>query len=317
MRKGLLALLLVALVWGFPNVLIKVLSQHFDPLTQSFYRYLAAGSFVLGFTAWLAPDQLRTARGNLRVLLLPVVLLSAHQICYVIGVYQTPAVFAALMSKVSAMLIPALAALAYVEERRLVRQPKFMTGAALALVGVAGIILGKERGDGNLNGFGVFMLGLAMVTWSVYAVMVKRMVRDVSPFALSALMPLLSCLVFLPFLWGFGHWHRPFEVPLPTVLLLLGSGVLVIGIGNTCYYYAVQQVGPSIAAIVLLTTPFTTALFAYAVGQREHLTLAQWLFGLVLLSGCYLISRMEPPKVGAGPPCQPSALGINPPKRKL
>ena len=295
LRRGVLVFGLVSFIWGTANVLIKVLSPHFDPLTQSFYRYLIAGLFMLGVVSRWAPGQLRTLRGNFRVLLLPVIVLSAHQLCYVTGIYQTPAVFAALMSKSSAMLIPTIAALVYPEERRIVRHPKFILGAVLALVGVVGVILSKEPDRGHLSGFGVFMIAVATLTWSIYAVMVKRMVRDVSPFALSAVMPLLSCLIFLPLLGWFGHWRQPFEVPWPTALLLLGSGVLVIGLGNACYYYGVQQVGPSIASVVLLTTPFTTGLIAYAAGQQEQLTPIQWLFGLGLLGGCFLVSRIETP----------------------
>jgi len=44
MNKKML-LVLMAVGNALPSVFIKYLSSHFDPFTQSFYRFLAAGVF--------------------------------------------------------------------------------------------------------------------------------------------------------------------------------------------------------------------------------------------------------------------------------
>ncbi|MBI3912004.1 MAG: DMT family transporter [Armatimonadetes bacterium] len=284
------------LIFGWPPILIRFLAPHFGPVTQSFYRYLAAGAFLLAFGA-LTGHEWRLPRGGLRVLALPISILFVHQLCFMWGTYLVPAVTAALIAKTNVLFTAGLAYALLREERAVLRHPMFWAGAGLAVAGVLGVTEGNAEAATRTNPIGVGLLLLAALSWSLYAVLVKRVVGVVSPFALAAWAPLLACALFLPLALLprshpiAGHFGEVWSAPLWASTLLLTAGVVVIGIGNGCYYYAIRALGPSICSTVMLVTPLVTASFAPLV-LHETLTLRQMAFGTLLLFGCFMLTRL-------------------------
>ncbi len=288
--SGLLPLMATAFIWGWPNILIKLVSHDFDALTQSFYRYLAASSTtaVICLVFW------RRAYGeglkNLRALVLPTVVVTAHQMTYMTGVYLTSAIAASVTSKTSGLFVPVLSFLLFPEERAVIRSPKFLVGTALALTGVAGLVLargGMMMGDGLA---GPVLLLLSAFLWSLFSVLIKPLTGRIDPQVITGIVPLLSCILFFPVWASVAHLGQVFEAPIRSVLIMLGSGVLVVGIGNTLYYVALKRVGASVATNFLLCTPLVAGVLAYVI-LGERLTPLQMAFSAVLLTGCLFISR--------------------------
>jgi len=292
MKKGLMFLVAAAFAWGWPNVLIKVLSVHFDPITQAFFRYLSAGITVFTICFIFKREKLVAARKKIKMLFIPVLVVFIHQISYVNGVYRTSATAASLIAKINAIIIPILSFIVLVEERRIVKNRTFLFGTLLALIGVSGVIVGRGNSvDDNTNlGFGLLIF--SMFNWSVYSVMIKRIVDEIDPLAITALVPLMACILFLPVVAIFGDFHRIFEVSTQSKLLLCGSGVLVIGMGNVSYYSALKYIGPSIAAGFLLITPLMTGILSFFI-LDERLTYPQLASSVMLLCGCLLITRVK------------------------
>ena len=293
MKKGFIFLSLAAFAWGWPNILIKLLSTDFDPVTQAFFRYLSAGITVFILCFILDRKKLVVARKNMKILVIPVIVVTAHQIAYVSGVYLTSAISASLISKLNAIFIPAFSFIVLVEERHIVKNSAFLSGTFCALIGVAGVILTKGHSsiDSSAN-LGSVVIILSMFLWSAYAVMMKRVVARIEPLAITAMVPLMSCILFLPIVALRGNFHRIVEVSMTSRLLLFGSGLLAIGMGNVCYYSALKYIGPSIASSFLLVTPLLTGVLSFFI-LNEKLTGIQLAFSAVLLFGCFLITRVK------------------------
>jgi drug/metabolite transporter (DMT)-like permease len=228
----------------------------------------------------------------MKMLVVPVMVVTAHQIAYVSGVYLTSAVAASLISKLNAIFIPAFSFLVLVEERYIVKNSTFLSGTFLALIGVAGVILGKSHSFDNSDNLGAAVIIVSMLLWSVYAVMIKRVVARIEPLAITALVPLMSCVLFLPIVALRGNFHRIVEVSMSSRLLLFGSGLLAIGVGNVCYYSALKHIGPSIASSFLLVTPLLTGVLSFFI-LDEKLTGIQLVFSTLLLFGCFLLTRVK------------------------
>jgi drug/metabolite transporter (DMT)-like permease len=292
MKKGFIFLSMAAFAWGWPNVLIKLLSADFDPVTQAFYRYLSAGVTVFILCFILDRKKLVVARQNMKMLVAPVIIVTAHQITYVSGVYLTSAVAASLIAKLNAIFIPALSFVILVEERHIVKNSAFLSGTFFALIGVAGVIFGKGYSLDNSVNLGFVELIFSTVLWSVYAVMIKRVVARIDPVAITAMVPLMSCVLFLPIVALCGNFHRIVEVSMTSRLLLIVSGLLSIGVGNVFYYSALKYIGPSIAASFLLVTPMLTGVLSFFI-LGEKLTGIQLVFSAVLLFGCFLITKVK------------------------
>jgi len=150
---------------------------------------------------------------------------------------------------------------------------------------------------------GPSLLIVSAFLWSLYSVLIKQVTGRVDPLAITGIVPLLSCALFFPVWASFGDLGRIFVAPARSVLIVLGSGVFVIGMGNTLYYVAIQRVGTSISTNFLLSTPLVAGVLAYVI-LGERLTPLQMAFSAVLLAGCLLISRSARPEAGQ----QPSAV---------
>lgn len=307
-KSGLLPLLATALIWGWPNILIKLVSHDFDALTQSFFRYLAASTTTAVICLIFWRRAYRDGWRNLRRLLLPATVVTAHQMSYVTGVYLTSAIAASVISKTSALFVPALSFLFFPEERAIIRNPGFLAGTALALAGVIGLVLargGMMMGEGAA---GPALLLLSAFLWSLFSVLIKPVTGRVDPLVITGIVPLLSCLLFFPLWASLAHLRQAFTAPTRSILILLGSGILVVGMGNTLYYIAIQRVGTSISTNFLLSTPLVAGVLAYVI-LGERLTPLQMAFSLVLLTGCLLISRSAMNRRAQAIRAQQSAVG--------
>jgi len=292
MKKGLAFLIAAACAWGSTSVLIKILSVDFDAITQAFFRYISAGTTVFIICFIFERDKLVAGIKKIKMLFIPVMVVFISQISYVNGVYRTSAIAASLIVKLNAVTISILSFIVLVEERRVIKNPFFLLGTLFAFLGVGGVILGKADSAGDSTNLGAALLIFSMFHWSVYTVMIKRVVDEIDPLVIAGLVPLMACVLFLPTVAIFGDFHRIVEVSTKSRLLLFGSGMLVIGMGNVSYYSALKHVGAPIASSFLLITPLITGILSFFI-LDERLTHLQLAFSILLLFGCFLITRVK------------------------
>ncbi|MFC1718751.1 DMT family transporter [Candidatus Poribacteria bacterium] len=291
MRKGILSLLIAALAWSWPSVMIRMLRTDFDIYTQSFFRYAAASIFLFAVGLIFTRRKIIDAAGNLKIFLIPAVIMTINQVFFTAGVVMTSAVISTLMGRMNAILIPAISCIFYADERRVVGNRHFLLGALLALIGVMGVILGREAIAVDGFNLGTIFIAMGALSWSIYAVYIKRMVHSVDPVALVAFVSLLSTLFFLPVVLIFGDLHKIVDVSVGTTVLLCVSGILGVGVGNIFYYYAIRHVEISIAAIFFLLMPLSVGVIAFVV-LGETLTRIQVISGAVLVIGCWSVTRL-------------------------
>ncbi len=292
MRKGLFPLLGAAFAWSWPNVMIRMLKDDFDVFTQSFFRYAAASVFlfIVGFI--FSRKKILDAAGNLKILLIPALIMAVHQIFFTAGVCMTSAVVSSLMGRLNAIIIPVLSFIFYEDERKVVGNKFFIIGALLAFAGVIGVILGRDTSSGVSEfNMGTVFIVLGTLGWSIYAVYIKKLVRTIDPLAIIAFVSLISVILFLPVVLVVGDIGKITRVSTGKLILLFGSGILGVGIGNVFYYHAIKHIGTSIASIFFLLLPLSVGVIAFFT-LGEVLTIAQIISGVVLMSGCWIVTRL-------------------------
>jgi len=290
MNRGLLAALPTVLIWSWPTIFIKFLSTDFDVVTQNFYRYSAASAFLLAYTAIFQRHPMVAAWKDPRRFLLPSFLVFVFQIVWVQGIYLTTPTIAALISKLDVLFIILLSSLFFASERRIMKSRYFPLGFALAFGGVIGVVLGRGASLPTQFDLGVAFLLLRCLLWAAYIVSVRNLVRVVDPLVAATVVYTLAAMMFLPTVLIFGEVGRITVVSANTNLVLFGSGVLCVGLGNAFNYTAIRYLGSSIPAILLLATPFLTGIFSY-ITLHETLTMLQVASGLLLILGCWVIIR--------------------------
>ena len=290
MNRGLVAALITVAIWSWPAIFIKFLSRDFDVITQNFFRYLAASLFLWLYCAVFSRPKLFPIRGNLRNILLPSFLVFLFQIVWVQAVYLTTPTTATLLSKLDIVFVALLSFFFLKGERKILGSKYFLMGASLALLGVVGVVLGRATELRTEFNLGVALLLLRSLLWSSYIISVRNLVIKVEPIVAATWVYSFATLFFLPMVLVLGDIYKVAEVPAYVNLILFGSGVLCVGIGNATNYIATRYLGATIPAILLLLTPFLTGVFSYLI-FAEVLNLPQILSGLLILLGCWVIIR--------------------------
>lgn len=289
MNKGLLSLIVTAIAWSWPNVLIRLLRTDFDIFTQSLYRYASASLFLFLVDICFARKLSKNVISNIKVLIIPAMIMTLHQIFFTAGLFKTPAVMSSLLGRLNAIFIPTLSCIFYEDERMIVKNRNFLIGTLIALSGVTGVIMGKGNSlEGEFNIGTVFVM-LGTLFWSIYAVYIKKIVRSIDPLSIIFYVSLISTIFFVPIALKYGDVRSITRVSLDTKLILFGSGILGIGVGNLFYYHAVKHVGTSISSTFFLILPFTVGALAFII-LGEMLTMIQMISGLISILGCWFVT---------------------------
>jgi len=131
---------------------------------------------------------------------------------------------------------------------------------------------------------------LSAVIWAFAVILFRKSGEKVHPLALNMFKNSLALVLFLPTIWLFGETLlRP--VPISSYTLLLLSGVIGIGIGDTFLFKSLNILGAGLTGIVIcMYSPFIIILSVIWLG--ESLTMLQ-IMGAVLIISAVLIATLE------------------------
>jgi drug/metabolite transporter (DMT)-like permease len=132
---------------------------------------------------------------------------------------------------------------------------------------------------------------LTAVIWALAVILFKKSGETFHPLGLNVFKNLLAAALFLPTMWLMGQpLIRP--APLQEYLLLLLSGILGIGIGDTFFFRSLNRMGAGLSAIVVcLYSPFIIGLSILWLGEK--LTPLQVIGALIIVSAVLLTSRLH------------------------
>jgi drug/metabolite transporter (DMT)-like permease len=147
---------------------------------------------------------------------------------------------------------------------------------------------------------------LAAFLWAVATVLFGRIGQVLSPLVLNLVKGAMALGLVLLTLMVLQR--SPLGLAPPTLLLLVASGSIGIGIGDTLYFATINRLGPRRALLMETLAPPLAALLAW-MGLGEVLSLQAWAgIGLVLLGVIWVISERVPHPMGEAPP--PNYRGI-------
>ncbi len=134
-----------------------------------------------------------------------------------------------------------------------------------------------------------FSLSCAFV-WAVAVVLFKKSGESLGPFALNLFKNFLALILLGATVFAVSpQWP---QLPMPAIALILLSGFLGIGAGDTLYLRSLNAMGASRMAVAqTLYSPFVIGLSAAFLGER--LATAQWLGVILVLSGIVLVNYVR------------------------
>src|SRR5436190_7295344 len=294
LSRGYGAVFATIAIWSVPSLFQFYLNRFYDPWSQNFYRYAVACLAIIPFVA------LQFGRGpkiDIRAVvacLVPCLPNVVHQITQVVALfYMGPGVYAIFIR--SSVIFTALLALAFFpEERHVIRQWQFQLGTLLGLVGAFGVIWFQSNGqDRHIAWQGLLIAFLAIFSWALYGVLVKRPSARLGSIRSFGIISLITSVLLLPLTLAFGKIGTPLQVTGHVNLILIISAVTCITLAHVLYYVAIQEIGVALAQTLQLLCPLgALALSAWIF--HERLTSAQLISAAILLIGAFLAICTKP-----------------------
>jgi drug/metabolite transporter (DMT)-like permease len=167
--------------------------------------------------------------------------------------------------------------------------PRRSGALALATAGVALVLLGGSVGA--VDGAGVAMALGAAVVYATYILVADRLVADVDPFVLAALVTTGATATLLAVGLGGGSLQLGFDAAGWGWIAALACGSTVVGV--SAFFVGMRDVGPANASIVSTAEPAVTVGLATLV-YGEALGPGQ-LAGAVLVLGAVIVLQLRGP----------------------
>ena len=140
-------------------------------------------------------------------------------------------------------------------------------------------------------GLGEFFSVACALAWAIAVILFKRSGESLGPFALNLFKNALTLPLMLATAWLMPGPAWP-DFPPAAIGLMLLSGLIGIGIGDTLYFRALNQIGAARLGIAgMLYSPFVILLSMLFLGER--LDARQWLGIGAVLSGVVLVNRPD------------------------
>ncbi len=136
----------------------------------------------------------------------------------------------------------------------------------------------------------------AAFLWAVAALLFEQIGRRVHSLEINLLKGIIASILFgitLAVIGGFGT-----QIPLPFLLLLIASGALGIGVGDTAYFETLQCLGVRRSLLLSVLAPPMAAILGL-IFLQETLSLTSWLGIFITIAGvAWVISEQTPADSG-------------------
>ena len=252
--RDFLLLVLICLVWGYSNVLSKIVVGNWavPPLFFAAIRFLVVIAATL---PWLLPMP----RPRWRTVVIGILMGAGNFALLFIGLQTASPSAAAVVIQIG---VPFTTLLSIV---MLGERIHWRRGLGIALT-LAGVLLVVWNPDGIDLSAGLWFVVGAAFTGSLGAVLMKQ-VEDVAPLRFQAWVGLVS---FLPLavasaVFEEGQWTSAVAVGWPFVGAVLFAALVVSVLGHTSYYGLIRRYEANLLAPLTLMTPLFTIAFGVAL----------------------------------------------------
>lgn len=267
-------------MWGSGFIAGKIAVEDFGPFTVAFLRFFFAAVLLFPLMWKMEPKRpVVTLRDWLFFALLGLTGIFIYNVCFFLASMYAPVVKSSLFIATNPVLILLLSIL-FLKERVTRFQ---IAGMILALSGAATIISEGNMGaiiTGGLEAIDIILL-LAVVTWALYSVLGKVVLKKFSPVVSTTYAVMFGTIFLLPFSLYEASPLSWLEASPSSWLAILHMSVFVTVISFVMYYDGIQQIGASKAALFINVMPVSAVVMAVIFLNES--------FGMIHLAGALLV----------------------------
>lgn len=287
--RGLIAALLMTVLFGASFVGSKVALADFTPFELIFLRFFIASLLFLIASPWLKAESIRHG-DRLKLLILCIMEPVIYFYLEAMGLKRTQA-------STAAVLICTIPLYVLVLEVVWMKLKFRMSEALLILLSIAGIVLlvstpGAENLGGEKMAGNIFILCGSFAA-AVYTIMASRLLERYSAVTITRVQSFYAVLFYLPF-FGFDLVTKG----LPYASMRSWIAVLYLGVGCSFFAYlflniSLTHLRPSTVSTFANLVPVVAAGLAVLI-LKEHLSWTQAGGAAVVILAVFLIARRKP-----------------------
>jgi drug/metabolite transporter, DME family len=281
-RRGLLLIVLTAVLWGTVGTAVKFIYGLADtnPLSIGFFRLVFSAPALLA-ACWhlLGRRTFRIARRDLGLMLLMGAFMAFYQVCYFAAIARVGVAIAVLVTLCTAPVMVALLSALLLRERL---TSAIVLALVCALAGTAMLIwVGPETGGERHDTLAGVLLALGSAFGYTMLTLCSRTLSG----RYHALQPITiaftaGALLLLPFALATGF---VISYPAGGWALLLYLGLVPTALAYVLFLTGIRSVTATVASIATLIEPLTSTLLAWLLFGEQLGPLG--VFGAALLLG--------------------------------
>ncbi len=196
--KGILFAGITALSWSVVPVALKVVVQEVNPVTVVWFRFSLAFMLLLFYIIFKSPHQLKIIYNPPKLLIFAALALGANYMGILLGVKNTTPSTTQIVIQFGPVLLAVSGFLVYKEKLTRLK----IIGFLIAIAGLT-LFYFKQASmlvdEINVFNSGILWILFAAVTWAIYAVFQKQLVRNYKTQQLNLLIYGLPALLYTPF----------------------------------------------------------------------------------------------------------------------
>jgi len=284
-QKALIFILLGSILGGATQAVTKIGLVSIPPLSFAFVRFLIA-------TIIISPFLYKKNFLKLLWKLVPFSLLGTMNIIFfILGIKTTTANIGTVLYAGVPILSALFLFLIFKKRLSMVRELGIGIGfLGVVLVGLLPIIEKSSRFSGNL--FGNMLIGIGVVSWSIYMVFSSRKLQIYSPFIVTSAFIWTTCITLFPLFLiessFYPSWWKTMTIP--GTLSLGYISIISTVIVYLLIQYAIKHGGSILASMQYYLVPIFAFVFAFFL-LGERLTMGLIVGSVLALLGVYITTK--------------------------
>lgn len=280
-------LVLVALIWAGSFVVVDAATKEIDPIDLGFLRFLVATPLMV-LVLFLTHKEKTLPKKEIPSLI--VLGLTGVTFLYVfqfIGIRDTTASTASVLINTNVIFIVFFSAI-FLKERF---SRKKLTGILLAFFGVILVIYIKISNAALNDAFfigSIFMI-LSALCWAIYTIVGKRLLEQYDVFVVTTYAFIFGTVLYIPFVF-FDILETVQNASIHSWMAVIYLAVFCSVIGYVIWYYALQKIETSKAAVHLSLIPMFTIILS-SILLKEMPTILFIVGAILIICGVNLTQR--------------------------
>jgi drug/metabolite transporter (DMT)-like permease len=257
-----------------------------DPFVFAFFRFLLAGSILLGVTLFKRPTPPIERNDLLKILGLGVLIIGLNQLLFLVGQSKTAAGHGAIIYATQPVWIYLLSMMLgkeFLNWRR-------VGGITLAVIGAVVIVGSAARGGDAATLTGDLILFISVCAWAGYVVLGRPLVKKYGALRVTAYALSFGALLYAPVgLWFAIHTDYS-AVPIGVWGSIVFMAIAISTIVYVVYYWLIKYIDASRVAVIHNVQPaIATALAWLFLGETVGLV---FVAGSIIVLGGVILSEV-------------------------